>query len=314
MSGGFDVVTGAFRYTGAAIARRLVSEGRRVRTLTNHPDMSDPLARRVEIAPLSFDDETALLRNLEGADVLYNTHWVRFEHGGETYARAVANSAKLFRAAKAAGVRRIVHISITNPSLDSPFGYFSGKARVEKALRESGIPRTILRPAVIYGGRDILINNVAWFLRRFPLFAVPGGSESKLQPVHIEDLAELAVKHSAGDANEVLDAVGPEQFAFEDLVRLIAKTVGRSAKIFRANKTTLMAMTWLLNRITGDVVLTPEEIDGLKANLLVSSAPPTCPTRISDWLSENADVVGKKYASELERHFNAAKHEFRFAA
>jgi uncharacterized protein YbjT (DUF2867 family) len=314
MSSGFEVVTGAFGYTGAAIARRLVSEGRRVRTLTNHPDMSDPLAPKIEIAPLSFDDEQSLRKNLEGADVLYNTYWVRFEHGGETYRRAVANSEKLFRAAKAAGVRRIVHISITNPSLDSPLGYFSGKARVEKALRESGVSRAILRPAVVYGGRDILINNVAWFLRRFPLFAVPGGSESKLQPVYIEDLAELALKHAVGDRNEVLDAVGPEQFGFEELVRLIGKIVGSSARIFRANKTTLMAMMWLLNRITGDVVLTAEEIDGLKANLLVSSAPPTCPTRISDWLSENADVVGKKYASELERHFDGRGIEVRTAA
>lgn len=303
MSGSFDVVTGAFGYTGAAIARRLVAGGRRVRTLTNHPDMSDPLAPRIEIAPLSFEDEEALRRNLEGAEVLYNTYWVRFEHGGETYERAVANSAKLFRAAEAAGVRRIVHISITNPSLDSPFGYFSGKARVEKALRESGASYTILRPAVVYGGRDILINNVAWFLRRFPLFAVPSDSESMIQPVYIEDLAELAIAHTAANGNAILDAVGPEQFAFEDLVRLIAKTVGSHAKVFHANKVALVAMTWALNRITGDVVLTAEEIDGLRANLLVSSAPATCPTRISEWLAENANVVGKRYASELERHF-----------
>lgn len=309
MSGGFDVVTGAFGYTGAAIARRLVAGGRRVRTLTNHPDASDPLAKRIEIAPLDFEDEAGLRRSLEGAEVLYNTYWVRFEHGDKTFAKAVANSEKLFRAAAAAGVKRIVHTSITNPSLDSPLGYFNGKARVEKALRECGVPHTILRPAVIFGGRDILINNVAWFLRKFPLFAVPGGSECLLQATYVEDYADLAVASGAASGNEVLDAVGPEQFAFEDLARLIAKTVGSRARIFRASKPTLMAMMWALNRVTGDVVLTSEEIDGLAANLLVSSQPPTCKTRISNWLAENSRLVGMRYASELKRHFGRRSEE-----
>lgn len=313
MNGGFDVVTGAFGYTGAAIARRLLENGKRVRTLTNHPDANDPLAKRIEVAPLDFEDEAGLRRSLEGADVLYNTYWVRFEHGGKTFAKAVANSEKLFRAAAAAGVKRIVHTSITNPSLDSPLGYFSGKARVEKALRVSGVPHTILRPAVIFGGRDILINNVAWFLRRFPMFAVPSGSECLLQATYVEDFADLALASGAASGNEVLDAVGPEQFAFEDLVRLIAKTVRSHARIVRASKPTLMAMMWALNHVTGDVVLTSEEIDGLAANLLVSSAAPACKTKISDWLAANVDQVGKNYASELKRHFERGR-EVRVAA
>lgn len=311
---GFDVVTGAFGYTGAAIARRLVARGRPVRTLTNHPDMDDPLARRIEIAALDFEDGEALQRALHGAEVLYNTYWVRFERGAQTFDGAVANSEKLFRAAAAAGVRRIVHTSITNPSPDSPLGYFSGKARVEKALHECGVPCTILRPAVIYGGRDILINNVAWFLRKFPVFAVPHGSESRLQPVYVEDFADLAVARGAATGSEILDAVGPEQFAFEDLVRLIAKTVDSHARILHANKSVLMAMMWALNRVTGDVVLTSEEIDGLAANLLVSRDAPTCKTRISVWLAEHAGIVGTRYASELERHFEGKPKEIRVAA
>jgi NADH dehydrogenase len=192
MSDTFDVVTGAFGYTGGAIARQLFVSGRRVRTLTNHPDRDSPLASKIEIAPLAFSSVNNLRRYLEGAEILYNTYWVRFEHGDETFARAVEHSQMLVAAAAAAGVRRIVHISISNPSETSPLPYFCGKARVEQAIRESRLSYAILRPTVIFGSGGILINNIAWFLRKFPVFALPSGGESRLQPVFLDDVAELA--------------------------------------------------------------------------------------------------------------------------
>lgn len=301
MSSTFDVVTGAFGYTGGAIARRLVEGGRRVRTLTNHPDRNSPLADKIEIAPLAFDNAANLRSYLDGADVLYNTYWVRFEHGEETFASAVENSRRLIEAAKAARVRRIVHISICNPSPSSPLLYYSGKARVEQAIRESGISHAILRPTVIFGDGGILINNIAWFLRKFPVFAVPTGSDCRIQPVFIEDVAELATALAARNDDVAVDAVGPEQFTLAELVRLIAGAVKSKAKIFRANRALLRPMLWMLDRITGDIVLPSPELDGLEANLLESSGPPSCPTRFSDWLAANATTVGRAYASELGR-------------
>ncbi len=307
MSESFDVVTGAFGYTGAAIARRLVASGRRVRTLTNHPDRGSPLANKIEIAPLAFTNATNLRRYLDGAEVLYNTYWVRFEHGEETFDRAVENSRRLIEAAAAAGVRRIVHVSICNPSEDSQLPYYNGKARVERAIRECGLSYAILRPTVIFGDGGILINNIAWFLRKFPVFAIPAGSESKMQPVFLEDFAALATTLAVGSDNIAVDAVGPEQFTFEELARLIAKGVKSRAVIVHANRAFLRPMLWVLDKLTGDVVLTREELDGLAANLLVSREPHTCPTKFSDWFAANAETVGTKYASELARHFNHAR-------
>lgn len=297
------VITGAFGYSGRYIAARLLDQGARVRTLTGHPDRPDPFNGRVEVAPFTFDNPGAMARALAGASVLYNTYWIRFEHGGNTFDRAVANSLALFEAAASAGVERVVHVSITNPSPDSNLPYFKGKAQVEAALTASGLSYAILRPTVLFGGRDVLINNIAWLLRRLPLFGVPGKGDSQLQPIHVEDLAKLAVEQGASREDVVLDAVGPETFAYRDLVRLIASEVGSRAPILRLPRWLVLIAAKVLSWWVRDVLLTADEVDGLMANLLVSSDKPTGETAFTTWLAAHADDLGREYASELARHF-----------
>jgi len=220
-----------------------------------------------------------------------------------TFDDAVANSKILIRAAKEAGVRKIVHISIANPSLDSRLPYYAGKAQVEKAIFDSGLPYAILRPVLIFGKEDILINNIAWFVRHFPVFAIPGSGEYEIQPIFVEDMADLAVDAARADGNLVFDAVGPEIFSFNDLVRLIASRLGKNTRIVHFAPGLVRPMLRLLESFVGDVVLTREEIDGLLDNLLVSRQTPTGTTRLSEWLQRNASTVGAKYASELKRHY-----------
>lgn len=298
-----DVVTGAFGYTGKYITRRLLDAGRRVRTITSHPHRANGFANQVEIAPMDFSDREGLVRSLGGALVLYNTYWVRFDHGRATFDEAVRNSYALIQAARDAGVRRIVHLSIANPSLDSRLPYYSGKALVEKAIIDSGLSYTILRPTVIFGSEDILINNIAWFVRHFPVFAIPGSGRYQLQPIFVEDLAELAANSAQQEDNLVLDAAGPEILAFEDLVQEIAVAVGSNSRFIHVNPGVALQMLRLVGPMVGDVVLTREEIEGLMADLLVSKQPATGRTRFSAWLAENATVLGSRYASELRRHY-----------
>jgi uncharacterized protein YbjT (DUF2867 family) len=297
------VVTGAFGYTGKYITRQLLARGKRVRTLTAHPNLANEFGERVEVAPLDFSDPAALVTNLRGADCLFNTYWVRFNYGGSTFERAVANTRMLFAAAKDAGVRKVVHVSITNPSLDSPLPYFRGKAELEQALQQSGLPYTILRPTVVFGLEGILINNIAWLLRRFPVFGIPGDGQYRLQPIFVEDVAELAVRGSQEGADSVRDAVGPEIFSFEELVRLVARCLGRRARLIHFPPGAALALTRVLDLFVRDCILTREEIDGLMAGLLVSSTPPTGHTRFSDWLDAHAHRLGESYASEIERHY-----------
>lgn len=295
-------VTGAFGYSGLHLARLLLARGERVRNLTGHPDRPDPFAGAVEVMRFRFDDPEAMRAALLDVRVLYNTYWVRFDHGTSTFARAVENSRALFRAAAEAGVERVVHVSITNPSADSPLPYFRGKSEVESALRETGLSHAILRPAVFFGGRDVLVNNIAWLLRRLPVFGVAPGSYG-LQPIHVEDFARLAAEQGASRIDGVLDAVGPEALGFEELVRLVRRAVGSRAALVRIPRTILLAAARLIGVVVRDVVLTPSEVAGLTANLLVSRGLATAPTCFSDWLTGNAERLGVEWASEIHRHY-----------
>jgi len=294
-----SVITGAFGFSGNSIAKRLLAMGERVLTLTNHPRAKAAF----ESAPLDFENLSGLARSMAGAAVLYNTYWVRFAHGGVDHGKAVENTRRLIRAAEEAGVQRIVHISITNPSSDSTSPYFKGKADVEDAIRSSSLSYAILRPAVVFGERDILINNIAWLLRRFPVFAVPGTGDYGLQPIFVEDLAELAVAAGHGHENVVIDAAGPEIYRYSDLVRLIRTAVGSRSRIINLSPSSVYLTSRLLGWLVRDVVLTKDEINGLMANLLVSKEAPRGQTSLRAWLQDNAETVGKQYASELARHY-----------
>jgi uncharacterized protein YbjT (DUF2867 family) len=296
-------VTGAFSYSGKYITRRLLARGEEVITLTGHPNRPDPFDGKVKVRPLNFEDKAELIASLKGVHTFYNTYWVRFDRGENTQPRAVENTRKLVEAAVRAGVQRIVHISITNPSPDSHLPYFWGKAANEQAVIESGLSYAILRPTVLFGAEDILINNIAWLLRRFPVFAIPGDGSYRLQPVFVDDLAELAVNVGYAQDNILWDAVGPDIFTFEEMVRLIGRTLGRNRSLLHVPPRLALTAAQFLSIFVGDVLLTPEEVDGLTAGLLVSNEPPRCKTHLSDWLEENKEKAGKKYASELKRHY-----------
>ena len=306
-SGQVHVVTGAFGYTGKYIAQLLLDDGHKVRTLTNSPNRANPFDGHVEVHPFNFDDEDKLTDSLRGADVLYNTYWVRFNHRLFKHADAVANTLKLFDAAKQAGVKRIVHVSITNPSLDSPLEYFSGKAHLEKALIESGISHAILRPAVLFGHADILINNIAWMLRHLPIFGVFGDGKYRLQPIYVEDFAKLAVEEAKENENTIVDAIGPETFTFRELTQTIAQAIEIKRKIISVPPSLGYLLGWLLGKLKGDVIITREEIRGLMDDLLYTDSPPAGQTKLSQWARDNADELGKSYASELARRVDRKK-------
>lgn len=296
-------VTGAFSYSGKYITKRLLERGEEVITLTNHPDRPDPFAGKVKAFPMDFNNAEELIVSLRGVDVLVNTYWVRFDKGGNTQPKAVENTGKLVSAAVKAGVKRIVHISITNPSADSHLPYFWGKAANEKFVTESGLSYAILRPTVLFGKEDILINNIAWLLRRFPIFGLPGDGSYKLSPIYVDDLAALAVEAVYSKENYTWDAVGPDEFTFKEMVELIGKTVGKTPPLIHFPPRLALLAAQFLSLFVNDVMLTPEEVDGLMANLLVSKEKPRCKTSLRDWLRENRVTVGANYASELARHF-----------
>jgi NADH dehydrogenase len=298
------VVTGAFGYTGRRIAHKLLERGFTVETLTDHPDRPHPFGGQIQAHPFTFDDPDALSRSLEGASVLFNTYWIRFDHGRSSFDRAVSNTSALFDAAQRAGVGRIVHISITNPHDDPTLPYFAGKSKLEHALTGSGVPYGIVRPTVVFGHGDVFINNLAWLLRTFPVFAVPGDGSYRMQPVHVDDVADLCLDVSFG-SNAVVDAAGPDVVAFWDLLEAIKRVTGARCKLFNASPALAVGLARAIGLVLRDVPVTSGEIAGLMRELVVSRSGSPCRTSFLDYLLEEGPRLGSRYESEIARNYAA---------
>lgn len=296
------VVTGALSYIGGAIARSLQSRGYAVRTLTNRTIPINSGGPTVEAFPLQFEDPARLAEAMRGAEVFVNTYWVRYPYIGVEFDEAVANSGILFQAAREAGVRRIVQVSVSNPSLDSPLAYYRGKAQVEELLRGLAVSHAIVRPTLVVGPQDILVNNIAWFLRRFPFFAMPGSGRYRVQPITLHDTGEVIAEAALAADNMTIDAAGPDTITFQELVSQIALAVGRRARIVHVPPWLALALLGIVSRVKREVILSRQELDGLMTERLVSQEPPRGRESVSHWLQEYGDQLGRTYASEVARH------------
>ena len=296
----FAAVTGAFSFTGRAIAEELIRRGEIVRSLSRADASGDPLRQRVDFAPLVFDAAT-LRSSLDGAETLYNTYWIRFERPGATFPGAVANTIRLFNAARDAGVRRIVHISVANADRADDLPYFAGKHKIENWLHQSNIEHAIVRPTLVFGPSDILINNIAWMLRRSPLFLLPGDGDYLVQPVSVRDVARIAVRTRTG----TVDAAGSERLSFAALVSSVRDAIDARTKLVRAPRALGRAITSIAGRLVNDVIVTADELEGLSRSLLTSDSEPTGEERFSDWLCEQSSGLGRAYSSELHRNYAA---------
>ena len=302
--GDLIAVTGAYGYIGKYIAGRLLSQGKQVITLTNKQLGFNSSSDQIKKYPLDFTHPGALTAALSGVDTLYNTYWVRFNYGQMSFERAVANTQTLLQSAKNAGVRRIVHLSVTNPTVDSALPYYRGKALLELYIQQSGLSYAIIRPSVVFGFEDILMNNIAFLLRHSPVFAIPGSGQYRLQPIYVEDLANIALQAGASEQNQVIDAVGPDIFSFDALVHLISEAIDSNSWIIHLPPGLALFLSQVIGFLVKDIVLTKDELRGLMAELLISNQPPLGNTSIRVWLAASAKVFGVKYASELHRHFS----------
>lgn len=294
-------VTGAFGYSGKYIAQRLLDKGHEVITLTNSLNRTNPFGDKLRAFPFNFDNREKLIKTLEGVSVLYITYWVRFNYKMFTHADAVRNTTILFESAAKAGVERIIYVSITNPSENSHLEYFSGKGKLENILKDLGVSYSILRPAVLFGKEDILINNIAWALRKLPVFGVFGNGQYRLQPIYVDDLAEIAVHEGENRENKIINCIGPETFTYRGLVETISSIIGEKRLIVPVPPFIGYLVGSIIGRIVNDLFITREEIDGLMADLLYVESPSTGKTKLTDWAREHADTLGLRYSSELDR-------------
>lgn len=306
-----NLVTGSFSFSGKFITNELLKTGERVETFTNHPVTTNPNYSKITIKQYVFNDFNALVENFKGVDTFFNSYWIRFPYGSTSWMDAIRYSKDLFKACKLAGVKKIVHISVTNPKINSPYAYFKGKAIVEDLLKKSGVPYTILRVAWMFEEGDILTNNIAWILRHMPIFGIFGKGEYKIQPVSLKTLGKVAIENRyLGDKtiniNKTIDVIGPETLTYKEYVSLINRTIHA--------KTILFPFPWFaiqipifVSKVIGfalhDRLLTKDEIYSLKDNLLLTDSPPIGNVSFKKWLEKNKNNIGLKWANEVKRHY-----------
>ena len=300
------VVTGAFGYSGRYIAAELIRRGERVRTLSNSASRGNPFGDGLEVHPIDFAERGALIESLRGAYALHNTYWVRYDYRNESadfgYEQAVANTRILLECAREAGVRRIIHLSVANASEDSSWGYFRGKARLEQDLGASGLPHSIVRPTIIFGHREnVLINNIAWMLRKLPVHGVFGRGDARVTPIHVDDLARICADAADREGDELLNAVGPETFTYKEMVRKMAKAMGLRRLIVPSPDWLTVGVGSLIGRLLGDIVITRHEIAGLRDETMYTGTEPLGDIRFTYWLATEADTLGRTYVNDLAR-------------
>lgn len=212
-------LVGGSGFIGRAVANALAAGGHEIVVLARRD-------RGPEDAQFLRCDATGAIDPavFEGCDAVVNLVGIKREEGDNTFeaahVRAVEN---VIEAMHAAGVRRLVHISVS-ASRASNDPYLHTKHRGEQMVEGSGLEFTILRPAVVYGSGDDMLHNLAKAIRQSPVFPAPGGGHAKLAVVDVRDVA-LAVRRSLERPASIgcsYDIVGPEDITLRDLVARVA--------------------------------------------------------------------------------------------
>ena len=205
------------------------------------------------------------------------------------------------RRRRRAGVEKIVHVSVSCADRADDLPYFRGKHRIEEWLASSGLDHAIVRPTLVFGPNDILVNNIAWILRRFPLFCDPGWGR-------VPRAARLAARHRPhlrrrSRAARPSTPRGRRRMTLRELVAALARRDRREGAAHRRPARADHAAHAAGGRLLRDVIVTRDELAGLSRSLLISGEEPLGRDRFTEWVPAHAATLGRSYVSELKRNF-----------
>ena len=302
---------GGSGFVGSAIADRLATAGKRVRVVTRSRPNAMPLTvlPTVEVKVADVHDPIALARAFEGMDAVVNLCGILHETRRQSFeACHVELPRKVAEAARASGVRHLLHMSALGASPEGPSEYQRTKGRGEAALREAAgiLPVTIFRPSVIFGPGDRFLNLFA-ALARMPVVPLAGAG-TRFQPIWVEDVARCFVA-ALGDPRtfgQVYELAGPRVYTLADLVRVAAAAAGRKARIVALPAAAASLQAFILEHLPGKL-MTRDNLRSMSVDNVAAGDFPAIfgfrPAPIEQVVPEYLAPAGARARYSRYRHF-----------
>jgi uncharacterized protein YbjT (DUF2867 family) len=231
------VVFGGTGFLGRHVVRRLSTRPLAVRIASRHPQRVRDLFRgsNAQLEPVAADihDERSVASSLAGTQAAVNAVSLYVEHRAETFqAVHVAGAERLARLARAAGVERLIHISGIGADAASPSAYIRSRGQGERAVRSAFPEATLFRPSVMFGPDDAFLTTILGLLRRLPVYPMFGHGQTRLQPVHVEDVAEAVARViERGDSpGSTFECGGPRVLSYDELIATVARAARLQAR------------------------------------------------------------------------------------
>jgi NADH dehydrogenase len=275
------VVTGGTGFLGRSVCAQLVQRSGGANGRIVVPTRRLAHAREIQmlptVLPLEADlhDERQLPRVLEGNHAL--VHLVAVLHGSEqTFRRVhVELPQRLAAACAAAGVRRVIHVSALGVDPAAPSRYLRSKAAGEAAWMSAGLDVTILRPSLMFGRHDRLLNLFAG-LQAFAPFMPLAGADSRYQPVWVEDVAAAVLRclDDPGTIGEVIECTGPDEFTLRQLVEAAGRWSGHRRPVFGLPAALGRLQAALMELLPGEPLMSRDNIDSMSVPSVASGKLP----------------------------------------
>jgi uncharacterized protein YbjT (DUF2867 family) len=283
---GLVTVFGGSGFVGGQVVRALAKAGYRVRVAVRNPNLGYRMRMlgdvgQIEVVQANLRNAPSVARALDGAEATINLVGVLWETGRQKFqALHVMGAKTVAEQAKAAGVKRLVHVSALGADLDSPSKYARTKALGEQAVRAAFPGAVVIRPSIMFGADDKFFNKFGQMAALFPALPLVGGGETKFQPAFVGDVAAVIAKAVASPAAEGLtyELGGPTVYSFKDLMALILRETGR--------RRLLVPLPWFAASLIGKVgdvaagllpiapPLTSDQVESLKADNVADKGLP----------------------------------------
>src|SRR5262245_28998471 len=291
-------VTGGTGFIGRHLSRAMVDAGHTVVVIARGEDRRDTGIRSLTGATFvscATDDESRLVTAFAGCEGVAHCAGINRERGEQTYERVhVRGTAAVVKAARTAGVRRLVLVSFLRARPNCGSAYHESKWAAEEIVRGSGLEYTVLKEGITYGPGDHMLDHLSRTVRLLPVFATVGVPERPLRPIAVADTVRVmtAALIDGRLANQTVAVTGPEEIPLSEVVRRVAHAMGRHVVLIPAPVFAHYALAWALERAFSTPLVSLAQVRMLAEG--ISEPLPPCdrlPEDLAPRIRLTADVI-----------------------